>query len=275
MAKLFLVLSIIASGAALFFGFQTKTKVDAVQATVNSARKETADANTKLGKANDELKSTKAQLADANTAKDQAVAEATSAKDAASKAQADLTAAKGQVTDLTNQVEELKKAAIASGTTSSGAPVDVAAQTKQIQDLTAQLAEAKQVAQASQAKAAEAQNRADALTKEKQRRDMVAARGGLEGQVMAVNQGWNFAVISIGDRQGAVPNAQLVVKRGDTMIGRLKISSVEPSTSIADIIPGSMSKGERVLPGDRVIFTGQGAAPAGDQLQPAPQLPQQ
>ncbi len=80
------------------------------------------------------------------------------------------------------------------------------------------------------------------------------AKPGLEGEVMAVNQGWNFVVVSIGDRQGAEANSELIVKRGDTMIGKLKITSVEPSTSIADIIPDSVSKGQRVLPGDRVIF---------------------
>jgi hypothetical protein len=79
---------------------------------------------------------------------------------------------------------------------------------------------------------------------------------GLEGQVMAVNQGWNFVVISLGDRQGALPNAQMLVKRGDSLVAKVTISSVEPSTSIADIVPGSVPRGQRVMPGDRVVYPG-------------------
>ena len=91
---------------------------------------------------------------------------------------------------------------------------------------------------------------------------------------MAVNPGWNFAVISIGDQKGSVANAELLVKRGDTLIAKLKVTTVEPATSIADIIPDSVAKGQRVLPGDRVIFTGQsvgGSAPAASASLPSAQ----
>jgi hypothetical protein len=82
------------------------------------------------------------------------------------------------------------------------------------------------------------------------------AAKGLEGQVLAVNPSWNFVVISIGDGAGVVPNAEMVVMRGGEAIAKVKITSVEKATSIADIVPGSIAHGVRVQPGDRVIYQG-------------------
>ena len=81
-------------------------------------------------------------------------------------------------------------------------------------------------------------------------------KNGLEGEVLAVNQGWGFVVLSIGDRQGAVANGEMILERGGDQIGKVRITSVEPSTSVADIIPGSLARGVKVQPGDRVIFQG-------------------
>ena len=51
-------------------------------------------------------------------------------------------------------------------------------------------------------------------------------------------------------------NAPLLVVRGNEPIARLRVTSVEPSTSIADVLPGSVRRGMTVQPGDTVIFEG-------------------
>jgi len=63
-------------------------------------------------------------------------------------------------------------------------------------------------------------------------------------------------VLSIGDKQGAVMNASFLVVRNGAPIGKVRITSVEPSSSIADIIPGTISKGVTIQPGDSVIVEG-------------------
>jgi hypothetical protein len=83
-----------------------------------------------------------------------------------------------------------------------------------------------------------------------------AVRAGLQGRILAVNTGWNFVVLSVGDKQGVVVNAPLLVVRGNEPIARLRITSVEPSTSIADVIPSSVRRGTTVQAGDTVIFEG-------------------
>ena len=77
---------------------------------------------------------------------------------------------------------------------------------------------------------------------------------GTEGTITAVNQEWGFAVIGIGKNQGVSADSDLIVKRGTEVIGKLRISSIEPRLTVADIIQKTLKKGARILPGDRVIF---------------------
>lgn len=81
---------------------------------------------------------------------------------------------------------------------------------------------------------------------------------GFSGRILAVNQAWNFVVVDIGDKNGALANSELLVKRGDTAIGRVRITSVEPASSIADIIPASVVPGLTIRPGDEVIYPNEG-----------------
>ncbi|MEI9894122.1 MAG: hypothetical protein WDN28_09605 [Chthoniobacter sp.] len=45
----------------------------------------------------------------------------------------------------------------------------------------------------------------------------------------------------MGDMQGVMVNSSLIVVRGSDPIARLRITSVEPSTSIADVLPGTVA----------------------------------
>ena len=96
----------------------------------------------------------------------------------------------------------------------------------------------------------------ETLREKAEQQDRRVMARGLEGQILAVNSAWNFVVISLGDRQGVVPHAEMIVMRDGQRVGKVKITSVEPSTSIADVVPGSVSRGSSVRPGDRVIYPG-------------------
>ena len=79
---------------------------------------------------------------------------------------------------------------------------------------------------------------------------------GVHGTVLAVNQAYNFVVLGMGDRQGVVPNSEMLVMRQGALIGKIRISSVEPTTSIGDIITNSLARGVQVQPGDTVVYAG-------------------
>jgi cell shape-determining protein MreC len=87
-------------------------------------------------------------------------------------------------------------------------------------------------------------------------RRRVASRPGLHGTVLAVNRAYNFVVLNLGGRQGVETNAEMVVMRGGTLIGKIRVSSVEPATAIGDIISSTLPRGVQVQPGDIVIYAG-------------------
>ena len=88
------------------------------------------------------------------------------------------------------------------------------------------------------------------------RQAAAAARPNVRGTVLAVNQAYNFVVLNLGGRQGLEPNAEMLVLRGGTLIGKIRVSSVEPATAIGDIISSSLARGVQVQPGDVVIYAG-------------------
>jgi hypothetical protein len=87
----------------------------------------------------------------------------------------------------------------------------------------------------------------------------IASQPGLHGTVLAVNQAYNFVVLNLGGRQGVETNAEMLVLRGGTLIGKIRVSSVEPATAIGDIISSTLPRGVQVQPGDTVIYAGTGS----------------
>lgn len=79
---------------------------------------------------------------------------------------------------------------------------------------------------------------------------------GIRGTVLAVNEAYNFVVLNLGGRQGLEANAEMLVLRRGTLIGKIRVSSVEPATAIGDIVSTSLARGVQVQPGDIVIYAG-------------------
>jgi len=74
---------------------------------------------------------------------------------------------------------------------------------------------------------------------------------GISGKVLKLNQAWNFVVLNVGNLDGVVENGILVVYRDKTFIGKVKVVSTEAHTCVADIIP-EMTKAP-VQEGDEVF----------------------
>jgi hypothetical protein len=100
------------------------------------------------------------------------------------------------------------------------------------------------------------QQRFSQLEEEKKRRAFAKDKVGIRGTVLAVNQAYNFVVLNLGGRQGVEPHSEMLVLRDGAFIGKIRISSVEPATAIADIITGTLARGVQVQPGDIVIYAG-------------------
>jgi hypothetical protein len=167
--------------------------------------------------------------------------------------QSKLQAAQAEVTNLQTQVQE----AGAKPSENPGAP--------SLAELQAQLDEARKQLESAEhenaflsEKIRSAQDRSAPVQEERKTRNPVAGRtgAGVRGTVLAVNQAYNFVVLNLGGRQGVEPNAEMLVLRDGTLIGKIRISTVEPSTAIGDILTSSLARGVQVQPGDIVVYGG-------------------
>ena len=289
MAKIFSVLTLLIALGATFLGFKSKELVEKLQA---NAAIEHAD----LLKTRDDLKKTKAELKDTQDKLKATEEELASTKtklreteDNLKKTNDELTMTKTKLDETSIKLADLEKK-IKEMVPDGGPDLKV-----QIEGMKAAKAELEAKVKTLEIEVAELKTTVETLSINlKSAEEKVANQGkvikkykdgimdkGTRGTVMAVNAGWGFCVLSIGDKQGAAANRVLIVTRGGQAIGKVKITNVEASQSVADIIPGTFLKGTYVEPGDGVIYTGDDkvrieepeATPAATNRPPAPAPP--
>jgi hypothetical protein len=198
-----------------------------------------AAANAKFGDTQNKVASTEAELLKAQTEKNEL--------------QTKLRANDVEIAGLRQRIE---KAETKPG---AGAPPSTTSST----ELQAQLEDAKKQLDAAEKekvllsdKMKVTQERSTQLETAKTHRPAAGGNAGIRGTVLAVNQAYNFVVLSLGGRQGVEPNSEMLVLRGGSFIGKIRISSVEPATAIGDIITSSLARGVQVQPGDTVVYAG-------------------
>lgn len=259
MGKILVFASVAISLATAGIGFVNKGKLGDARNEATTAQANADTANKKAAEAATQLTAAKNDLQTAKSEKDQAVAEATQAKsqleqtktslaDVTTKSTALQSEVDGLKVDLDNAKKELAdKVASGGGTIApTGPDADTLAKLQEqetlISKLTSELEAARQSKKVIEDKEIARQNQ--------------QLKKGTEGRVLAVNPAWNFVVLNLGDKQGVSNNTELLVKRGTRYLGKVRITSVEPSTSIADIVANSMPQGTTITPGDNVIFQG-------------------
>jgi hypothetical protein len=82
--------------------------------------------------------------------------------------------------------------------------------------------------------------------------DIPQLPAGLKGQVLAVDPKYGFVVLDIGGDKGVKTNGIMMVARDGNLIGKVQISSVNDTQSVANILP-AWRHGE-VMEGDEVLY---------------------
>lgn len=259
MGKILIILSIVVSLASAGVGYVNRT-------TLLQTKESLASTQADLEKTKSELEETKKKLTDSEAEKtvltaklEQTESQVAKLKTELATTQANLTEANTKLTEKTAEIATLTtdlktkgdeiealKVAVAAAIAAAAAPVNDEKQTRitELEGLNKTLGEELESKKAALAEYKKKENEAK----------LKLRRKNLMGRVLAVNQAWNFVVLSIGEKNDVLSNTELIVKRGSTEIGCVRITSVEPSTSIADIIPTSMTRGLSIQPGDEVIF---------------------
>ena len=265
MGKILLIASIVISVATIGIGYLNHEKLA-------TASQEGAETATQLEKAKSDIAKSKTELADAqekltaaNKAKDDFNAQATVAKATAEKVALQVPELEKQLKEKDQKITEstadlaakdTKIAELEAKQTGVVAPTTTTADTSKVAELEAANQELKTLLEKLQGQLTSSTADVKALQEKENNRSKNVMSAGLKGRILAVNQGWNFVVLSLGDRSGVVKNAEMLVSRGNQMIGKLRITSVEPSSSIADIIVNSVPRGMSIQPGDNVIYAG-------------------
>lgn len=262
MTRILLIACIVLSLGAAVLGYINRGKLVETTETLQQTESTLQTTKADLAKTTKNLEERSQEVATLTNERDQLNAnladtrnELTTTKESLAKAESDAKAHADELESLRTDMEakdqriaELEQAGTTelAGTAAAEAP-ELAARVAELETLNQQLTEQSSSLQA----------RVNELQAKERARQAVQVRQGLQGTVLAVNQAWNFVVLSLGDRSGLVPNAELLVKRGDQYLGKVRVTSVEPATSIADIVLNTVPRGFTVMPGDTVIFEGQ------------------
>jgi multidrug efflux pump subunit AcrA (membrane-fusion protein) len=233
---IFVYIALAGAVAALWFGYKLTTKYDTNQTSLSQVSQQLTSETTLA-------KKTKKDLDEANSAKDQVTAQLTTANTqidtdktqlaAAQKAQDDLNTQLTQAkADVQTQLDNIKKINDALGMSPEDAKAKMA---KDEADLTAAQSQEKIIQDQLQASQKQIADLQDAINRSK----VGTMPPGISGKVTFVNRAWNFVVLNVGLSNGVVPNGELIVYRGRDFLGKVKVTSAEQNTAVADILPNA------------------------------------
>jgi cell shape-determining protein MreC len=181
-----------------------------LRAIVNNRYEELSNTYNDLKTERDAHAETRAELANTRQELADARQEIAQLRDNLARKEAELAEARQRISDLEGQVASLEA---------------------NIADLKTQLA-------ASEEKRRELE---DEVTQYKLQLDMLGRGDGdvkvppVHGEILLVNPEWNFVVLNIGLSDKLVPNVEMMVHRGDQLIGKVRVSSVMERCAVAEI----------------------------------------
>ncbi len=164
--------------------------------------------------------------------------------------EAQLEDARTQIVQLNETIRGKDQELLEKSNLIAGLEEEKSSLTAQVADLTAQIASMQdQIAQLEEDKSVlEAQ-----LEKcDKELNKEITMKPGTTAKIVYANAEWNFVVIDIGANEGAQAGAEMIIHRGDTMIGKIRLSAVRDNVTIAEVMPDFQK--ETVKEGDDVLF---------------------
>jgi cell division protein YceG involved in septum cleavage len=234
--RIFLIITILAAGATIYIGLEVKKKKEQLEADLASEKATTARLTTELSaetKAKNEalatIKVKEGLLAEANAEIEKQKGELQTAAEKIKETEGKLETTTKELADAKGAMQKVLDA-LPPGMT----PDEVAPKLKEINDQLAVLQEEKKtLTDLLKSKVTEIARLNDVVN----RKSKGLLLPGTEGRILAVNDDWSFVVLDIGSKSGLVENGKMLVTRGGTVIGRIKITAVEPTVAIADILP--------------------------------------
>jgi phage-related tail protein len=230
-----LILAIVAGLAAAVVNFTVvKQKIEVLTTDRNDQRTAKEEFHHELDATNKvllatqkDLANTKTQLADSESARTKLSSQLDQANTQISDLNGKLAKTTQQLNDTSGQLEAYK----ATGLT----PPQVLALNKNLQNTQVALDVANQEKLVLTRRVTELKSQLAELT---QQDYFVALPASLKGKVMAVDPKWDFIVLNIGENQGVLNHAEMLVSRDGKLVAKVVVRSVQKDRSIANIMPG-------------------------------------
>lgn len=192
-----------------------------------------------------ELKELKDTLGSQSTDQEKNKKELDDAKEAQTKVANDLAQAQKQLVDKDAELALLKN--------------ELSVKTARVQEVEAALQLLSQPEETSKSKSAQGKGKGKGgrmeVKKEPSSNKKEMNFSSQEGKVLAVNTTWNFIVISLGNHDGMSNGTEISIKRNAQVIAKAKVTSVEASTSVADILLDTVVAGTTVEAGDQILVS--------------------
>ena len=257
MSKILIGASVLLLTLSGVFGVLNSSKVKGLRTEMENATKARELAERARAAQQKDLKGREAGVATEKAKSADTEARIASAENDLIKSQTEKATLQSKLQARESEIAELKKRVEQAGpnSTSIGGPSTAELQA-QLDETRKQLESAENEKTLLSQKPRGGQERPPATTEVRRQRSAPTGHPGLRGTVLAVNQAYNFVVLNLGGRQGVESNSEMLVLRNGTMIGKIRVSSVEPATAIGDIISSTLTRGVQVQPGDNVIYAG-------------------
>jgi multidrug efflux pump subunit AcrA (membrane-fusion protein) len=247
--RISLIVAILAAlGAGVVNFVVVKDKIGALTDDRNTQRTDKITAQTDLASTKKvlattqgDLKQTQTELADANDARDKAVATAA----AQTKRADDLS---DKLTKATQDRDEAQ-ANLAAYRATGKNPEDIAKLVSAVKDAQDALDVANQEKVVLLRTVTRLTNELAEITGTEDY--VVKLPASLKGKILVVDPKWDFVVLNIGDNSGVIQDGELLVSRDGKLVAKVIVRTVEKDRSIANIVPG-WKLGE-VIEGDEVV----------------------
>jgi hypothetical protein len=278
MIRILLFATIALSLASGALAFLTRQKAQEMAGNLKATSQSVTETKSTASKLKEENKTAQARIeelgksAEAQKAQvDQVAANLKETESKATKLEADLAEKNQKVEALNKQLQEAVAAA------KPAVPMPDPAQEAKIAELGKELERTRQESEKEHKRLAD-----EALELKKKVTQLTAknnsavgggasggARGGsgggapkpVSGTVVAVNEGWNFVVVDLGDKNGVTPETVLEVQRKGKMLANLRVTEVRPKHISADVEYPEGKRKERVLLGDTVVVVPRSVEP--------------
>ena len=252
MSKVFLILAIIAAGAASFMAFGNKATFTDLLA---ENKKSKADI-TKLKRSNStelgKIDNAKADLAAVEESRNEAEARRNLKRENLNKRSAAVSTTKGELQKVNLEIQELTT--ILNGLDlPNPEALNSELETASGEKLELETTIEEQSILAESLRTSVNDKRGVLKSLKQSIADRAASLGvrSRRGRISAVDPSWDFAVINIGNTAGVSPNDRVIVERGGQRVGMLVVKSVERARIVANLVPEA---GQGVQAGDTVIF---------------------